>query len=277
MKLYLSCDMEGTAGVCSWAQCDPHNTTEYPYYRRAMSLEVRAAIDGARDAGAGAVLVNDSHSAMRNLLWDELPDDVRVVSGNRKPFSMSEGIDGSFDAAFFTGYHAAVGTRDATLDHTYTDRTVHAVRVNGMRCSETLLNAALLGCYGVPVVLITGDRTAVDEAQATLPWITTVAVKEAIGRYAVNSQSPAAARAAIRAGARAAINSVAQARPFTFEPPLTLEIDTAGTANADFIELMPGFARTGGRTVRFVSDDYPSLFRAFVAAFRLGGAANEPA
>ena len=77
MKLYISADMEGTAAVASWTQVDPKNSTEYPYYRKLMSLEVRAAIDGARDSGATATLVNDSHSAMRNVLWDDLPDDVR--------------------------------------------------------------------------------------------------------------------------------------------------------------------------------------------------------
>lgn len=275
MNVYISADMEGTAAVASWTQCDPANLTEYPYYRRLMSREVRAAIDGARDAGATGVLVNDSHSAMRNVLWDELPGDVRMIYGNRKPFSMSQGIDASFGAAFFTGYHAGIGER-GVLDHTYTPETVHLVRVNGERCDEALLNAAVLGMSGVPVVLVTGDRVAVEGVTARLPWVTGVVVKEPIGRYAANSVSPARACELIRAGARTAIQRVAEARPFTFTPPIALEIDFAGTQNADFVELMPGFERTSGRTVRFVHDDYAVVFRAFVAAFRLGAAANIP-
>ncbi len=145
MKLYLSADMEGTAAVASWTQVDPKNTTEYPYYRRLMSREVRAAIDGAREAGVGEVLVNDSHSAMRNVLWDELPADVRMIYGNRKPFSMNEGADASFDVAFFTGYHAGIGEANGVLDHTYTDATLYDTRVNGVRCNEAILNAAVLG------------------------------------------------------------------------------------------------------------------------------------
>ena len=69
MNVYISADMEGTAAVASWTQVDPSNGSEYPYYRRLMSLEVRAAIDGAREAGATGVLVNDSHGPMRNVLW----------------------------------------------------------------------------------------------------------------------------------------------------------------------------------------------------------------
>jgi D-amino peptidase len=275
VNVYISADMEGTAAVASWTQCDPANLTEYPYYRRLMSREVRAAIDGARDAGPTGVLVNDSHSAMRNVLWDELPGDVRMIYGNRKPFSMSQGIDASFGAAFFTGYHAGIGER-GVLDHTYTPETVHLVRVNGERCDEALLNAAVLGMSGVPVVLVTGDRVAVEGVTARLPWVTGVVVKEPIGRYAANSVSPARACELIRAGARTAIQRVAEARPFTFTPPIALEIDFAGTQNADFVELMPGFERTSGRTVRFVHDDYAVVFRAFVAAFRLGAAANIP-
>ena len=274
MKLYISADMEGTAAVASWTQVDPKNATEYPYYRKLMSLEVRAAIDGAREAGASAMLVNDSHSAMRNVLWDDLPEDARMIYGNRKPFSMTEGIDATFAAAFFTGYHAAVGDRDATLAHTYAPDTIYAVRVNGIACSETLLNAAVLGTYGVPVALVTGDRTTCDAALRDLPWITTVVTKDAIGYYAVDSLSPAEARRRIRAGATAALEDIAKLRPFVFEPPIALEIDFVHVENADFAELIPGVERIGGRTVRYVNDDYRVVFRAFVAAMRLGAAAN---
>ncbi|MBV9439462.1 MAG: M55 family metallopeptidase [Candidatus Eremiobacteraeota bacterium] len=274
MKLYLSCDMEGTAAVCSWTQVDPTNTTEYPYYRRLMSLEVAAAIAGAREAGVGDVLVNDSHSSMRNVLWDELPDDVRMIYGNRKPFSMAEGIDASFDCAFFTGYHGGGGTQDAVLEHTYTSETLSLTRVNGRVCNEAMLNAAILGLADVPVVLITGDRAVVEQTRSALPWITGVAVKDSIGRYAANSLSPARARALIRDAAREAIGRIGEAKPFTFEPPIALELDFVQTHNADFAELIPSFERVGARTVRFVHKDYRVVFRAFLAAMRLGAAAN---
>jgi D-amino peptidase len=276
MKVYISADMEGTAAVCSWTQVDPANTTEYPYYRRLMSQEVRAAIDGARDAGVTDVLVNDSHAAMRNVLWDELPDDVRMIYGNRKPFSMAEGIDGSFDAAFFTGYHGAIGTQDATLDHTYTGDTLRETRVNGRACSEALLNAAVLGLAGVPVVLITGDRACIEQTKAVLPWVTGVVVKDSIGRYATNSLAPARARELIRAGAKEAIARVKDAKPFTFEPPIALDLEFLWTHNADYAELIPGFERSGPRSVRFVHGDYRVIFKAYIAAFRLAAAANAP-
>ncbi len=276
MKLYLSADMEGTAAVSSWTQCDPQNTSEYPYYRRLMSLEVRAAIDGAREAGVKEVLVNDSHSTMRNVMWDELPADVRMIYGNRKPFSMTEGIEHGFSCAFFTGYHAAAGDADGALDHTYSPETIYNIRLNGTRCSEALMNAAVLGLYDVPVALITGDRTTVSHVQMNFPWAEGIVVKESIGRYAINSISPEEARAQIRSGAKRAIERLGEMKPFRFEPPVTLEIDFCGTQNADFAELIPGFERIGGRTVRFQHDDYAIVFKAFIAAMRLGAAANAP-
>ena len=222
------------------------------------------------------MLINDSHSAMRNVMWDELPDDVRMIYGNRKPFSMSEGIEAGYSAAFFTGYHAGIGDADGTLDHTYTPDTLYNVRVNGIRCSEATLNAAVLGIYDVPVALISGDRTTVESALAQLPWLEGVITKESIGRFAVNSLSPAEARKRIRVGAQRAIERLGEMKPFRFESPISLELDFAGTQNADFAELIPGFERIGGRSVRFVHDDYAVVFKAFVAAFRLGAAANAP-
>jgi D-amino peptidase len=274
VRIYISADMEGTAGVCSWKQCDPSDGHEYPTYRRYMTQEVRAAIDGARESGARTILVNDSHWDMRNLLFDELPgdDDLRVISGTRKPLSMGQGLDASFDAAFFTGYHAGAGEA-AALAHTYSS-DVYRVTVNGIACSEALLHAAFAGSCGVPVVLATGDDAIVRATLASLPWAVGVAVKRSIGYTAVDSLTPEAAQAAIRAGARDAVGRIAKAKPFTFESPYELIVETLNVENADYIELMPQFERTGGRSVRFVSNDYPTMLRAFIVATRISAGAN---
>ena len=266
--------MEGTAGVCSWKQCDPTDAHEYPIFRRYMTREVGAAIEGARAGGGRGFVVNDSHWSMRNLLLDELPEDdnLRVISGAPKPWSMMQGLDGSVDGVFFTGYHAKAG-ECATLSHTFSE-SIYAVAVNGMPCSEALLNAALAGSHGVPVVLVTGDRTIVEESTRAMPWAIGVTVKDAIGFSAVNSLTPHAAREAIRAGAREAVGRIERARPFVFETPCELTIETAGVEHADFIELMPGFARVGARTVRFTAGEYPALLQAFIAATRIAAAAD---
>lgn len=274
MNVYISCDMEGTAGVCSWKQCDPGDVHEYPICRRFMSREVRAAVDGAREGGARDVVVNDSHWSMRNLLFDELPSDpgFRVVSGAPKPWSMMQGFDTAADAVFFTGYHAKAGDC-ATLSHTFSE-SIYAVYVNGTPCSEALLNAALAGSYGIPLVLITGDSTIVGDVTKAMPWVVGIAVKDAIGFSAINSLTPRAACTAIRSGARDAMQRIERARPFLFDSPFELTIETVGVEHADYIELMPGFTRLGGRSVRFAANEYSLLLQAFIAATRIAAAAD---
>lgn len=274
MKLYLSCDMEGTAGVCSWMQCDPSNRYEYPVYRRYMMQEVRAAIEGAREAGVTDVDVNDSHWDMRNVLFDELPEGVRVISGSRKPSSMTQGLGNEFVGAFFTGYHAAVGARNGVLAHTYTADSIYAVRMNGVACSEALLNAAMAGHYGVPLLLLSGDDTVCAHVRKHMPWVRCVEVKRGIGHYAADSLTPKAAQELLREAAARAIRERGSAEPFTFEAPVTMELEMTRAEQADFVELMPGFVRTGGRTVQYTHQDYAMVFRAFVASYRLAGAAT---
>lgn len=274
MKLYVSSDMEGVAGVCAWEQVDartPH--PEYATYRRHYTHEVRSAIDGARAAGTADVLVNDSHGPMRNLLLDDLPVDVRVIFGNRKPFSMVQDADATFDGAFFIGYHGGAGDADAVLSHTYTPSVVYSVRVNGVVCSEATLNAGLLGYCGVPLLLVTGDRSTVEGVRAQMPWVRGVIVKESIGNFAAASIAPAAAQRAIYEGAKAAVAEAGSARPYRFDPPVVLEVDLVKTEQADLVATIPGFERTGARSVRFAHDSFPVVFKAFVATWRLGAQA----
>src|SRR5207244_2576670 len=130
MRVYISVDMEGIAGVVHESQTDPTTpafAAEYGRFRRLMTAEANAAVEGALAAGATRVLVNDSHWFMRNLLAEELHQAAELVSGDPKPRSMVQDIDGGFDAALFIGYHARARTRNAILDHTYADR-VPAVR-----------------------------------------------------------------------------------------------------------------------------------------------------
>lgn len=274
MKLYVSGDMEGVAGVCAWDQVDartPHQ--EYAIYRRYYTQEICAAIEGAREAGTGEVLVNDSHGPMRNLLLEELPRDVRVTFGNRKPFSMVQGADGGYAGAFFVGYHGGAGDADAVLCHTYTPSVIYDVRVNGVRCSEATLNAGLLGYYGVPLLLTTGDRTTVEGIRELMPWVKGAVVKDSLGNFAADSMTPGSAQRLIRAAAKEAVAQAGAAQLFRFDAPIALDVQLVTTAQAHLVAMIPGFERTGPRSVRFVHDDYPVVFKAFVATWRLGSQA----
>lgn len=273
MKVYLSVDMEGIAGVVHEAQTDPTDpalAADYARSCRLMTGEANAAVQGALDAGADRVVVNDSHWLMRNLIADELHPAAELISGSPKPLSMMEGIQDGFDAVCFVGYHGQAGTRTSVIDHTYTDR-VYQVRVNGRPMGELGLNAGVAGRYGAPVAFVSGDQTLVAEARELLgDGVGAVAVKHALSRYAARCLSPERARAAIRAGIAEAL-----ARPhplFTFGSPVTIETDYARSVHADMAELMPGAQRTGPRTVRFTHDDYLVAFQGWRAMTNLTAA-----
>ena len=272
MRVYVSVDMEGVAGVVHEDQTDPidpRHAGEYNRMRRLMTAEANAAVEGALAAGAERVLVNDSHWLMTNLLAEELDPAAELLSGGTKARSMMEGVEEGFDAALFVGYHARAGVGHAIIDHTYTDR-VHEARLNGRPVGELALNAALAGTYGVPVALVSGDQALAAEAREVLgPAVETVVVKHAVGRFAARSVAPSVACRLIREGARAALGRAHE--PLRMAAPVQLEVDFALTQMADMAVLVPGSIRTAGRTVAFTHDDYREVFRAWRALYNLAG------
>jgi D-amino peptidase len=272
MRVYISIDMEGVAGVVHEDQTDPVDPRfagEYNRFRRLMTAEANAAIEGSLAAGARNVLVNDSHWLMRNLLAEELHPQAELLSGGPKLRSMVEGVELGFDAALFIGYHARAGAHHAVIDHTYTSR-VHEVRLNGRPVGELGINAALAGYHAVPVAMVSGDQALAAEARELLgPSVETIIVKHAVGRFAARSISPAEACRSITAGATAALRR--SHAPFVLSAPIRLEVDFQLTQMADMAELVPGSRRTGGRTLEYVHDDYWEVFRAWRALYNLSG------
>ncbi len=264
MRLYISADMEGVSGVVHSEQTDP-SQPEYQYARKLMLREVNAAIEGAFAAGAQDILVNDSHWNMRNLLIDELHPAATLLSGNVKPYSMMTGIDGGFDAAFFTGYHARADSACATLDHTYEGpNIVQNIWLNDTPVGEYGINAALAGYFGVPVVLLTGDEVVCAQAKELLGQdLETVVVKQAVGRVAAKNLHPTRVHEMIREAADRALKK--KRDPFVFKPPITLRLALARTSQADRCALMPDVERVSPRVVEYTHDDYAVLFKAFYA------------
>lgn len=270
MRVYVSVDMESVAGIVHEDQTnpvDPRCAAEYARGRKLMTEEANAAVEGALAAGAGFVLLNDSHWDMRNLLAEELHHAAVLLSGGPKHLSMLEGIEAGFDAALFIGYHAKAGTARAVLDHTMTD-VVRDVRLNGRSMGELGLNAALAGSYGVPVALVSGDDAAAAEARDLLgPEVGTVVVKEAVSRHAARSVAPQVARRRIREGVAEALGR--PHRPFVPPSPSAIEVDFTFSYQADYAELAPGSVRHGALTVGYTHPDFRELFRAWRALYNL--------
>jgi len=262
--VFISVDMEGMAGVVHLHQV-MRGTAEYERSCHLMTAETNAAVAGARRAGATRFVVNDSHGDMRNFLLDELDEGVEVISGADKPFSMGAGLDPTFEVAFFVGYHASVGRELAIMDHTYGGRTIYALRINGLEQSETTLNAALAGSFGVRTALVTGDQATIDEAVAELPGIEGVVVKQALGRQAARSLHPLEACRRIEEGAYRAYTQRGQRPLYRPKGPFVLEIDWMNASMADLCVQIPDVQRAGGRTVRYRTGDYQTCYQMLLA------------
>lgn len=269
MNVLISVDMEGISGVVTWDHVS-HTHKEYERFRKLMTAEANAAIEGALAGGATGIVVNDSHGSMGNILIEELDPAAELISGNPKPFGMMQGIGPEVDAVFLVGYHAAAGTEAAILAHTWSSRCVADVRLNQQVVGETGLNAALAGGYKVPVVLVTGDRAVAEEARALLGEIETVAVKDGVTRTAAQCLHPEVAHERIRQAAERALKL--NVAPLALTSPITVSVTFQNALYADKASLVPGSRRADGRTVEWVGDDMPAVYKAFEAMTGLAGA-----
>lgn len=246
MRAYISIDMEGVAGVATLDQITPGGRG-YPRAQRMMTAEANAAIAGAFDAGAGAVLVNDSHGTMDNLVHEDLDPRARVIVGTPKPAGMAEGLTAEFGVALLVGYHAAAGRR-GVLAHTYSGAFAE-VRLNGTVVSEAELTAQQAAAVGVPVGLVTGDDMTCSLAEATFPGAGTVVVKRALGHTASDSMAPSRACAEIRAATSLAVASAGELRPIVVPEHLAVEIDLLTPIATERAVGIPGIKQFGERTV----------------------------
>lgn len=273
MRIYISADIEGVAGVVSGLQGNPSSGGgQYERARRYMADEVNAAIRGAFNAGATQVVVNDGHGPNTNLQPDLLDPRAELISGKPKSLNMVQGIDEGFDGIMFVGYHARPGTEASVLDHAYLGSVSYEIRLNGRPMGELGLNALMAGHVSVPVLLVTGDDKVQLEAQDLMPGVGTTVVKWSYGRNAARNLSPAESCQRIEAAARRVVAG-AGAQPCLFAPPtgpLTLEIDFLRSGQADVAALLPGSRRTGGRTVLYPSADYREIFQVCRVMLLLG-------
>jgi len=261
LKVYISVDMEGICGVVAAEQTTPGNP-EYAAAKKWMAEDASAAVDGAFRAGASEVVVNDSHGSQRNIDPGDLHPKAVLISGSPKPQSMMQGIDDSYDAVLFVGYHAGAGTQDGVLDHTISGGVVQSVKVNGMELPELGLNAAIAGAYGVPVVFVSGDVAVCKQAKTILgSEVTTAPVKDGIGRYAARLVPFAEARRGIRDRVTDALRKLGQVKPFKIAAPCRFELQYYISAQADMAMYFPGVQRLNARTVAFQADDYLKGFK----------------
>jgi D-amino peptidase len=270
-RVFISVDMEGIWGVVHGDQTSSGGA-DYGAARRWMVEDVNAVVAGLLEAGAGEIVVNDSHGSMRNIVADALNPKASLISGSPKPFSMMQGIDPSYDAVIFVGYHARAGTAGAILDHTISGGSIRAIRVNGQELPELGLNAAIAGYHKVPVILLTGDTETCSQAKTILgDGLVTAAVKEATGRYAARMYPVEEARQRLKDAAKEALTKRTKLTPFRISGPYTFDVDFHNSGQAELPLMLPGVKRTSARSVSFTATDYLEGFKLLRAIIALAG------
>jgi len=256
-------DMEGIGGIGT-----PSMTTasgkDYATGRELMTAEVNTVIEAIRAHGPAEILVNDSHGDMQNLLHTRLPVDVEYIQGNIKPLGMVQGLDETFDAAIFIGYHARAGTPGGFLAHTGSG-SVKGLWINGTEVGEGGLNAFFAGSKGVPVIVASGDGVFAEQFGA-LVHTRTVTTKTAIGSSVARLLHPEVVRRLLREAVTEALDHLGEARPLAISGPVEARMRFATTTRADILEAVPGTKRIDGTTVAFQAPDMESAY----ALVRLG-------
>jgi len=269
LRVLISVDMEGIAGVVSTNHTNSTHK-EYERFRRLMTEEANAAVEGALAGGAEVVTVTDAHGPQTNILIEELNPAAELISGSPKALVMMEGITHDTDAVFFIGYHASAGTGLAVLSHTSSSSVILETSLNGQVLGEMGFNAAIAGAFGAHVVLVTGDRAVTERAHALLGKIETVAVKQGLGWCAAKCINPKVARKSIREAAERSLQR--QVKPFIIEPPITVRISFFLPVHADLAAAVPGSVRPDGRTVEWTGQDIPTVYSAYRAMVGLASA-----
>ncbi|WP_338608664.1 M55 family metallopeptidase [Pelagibacterium nitratireducens] len=260
MKVFVSVDMEGMAGVTH----SDHTKMQGPEYEMArvwMTEEANAVVEGALEAGATDVVVADAHGFMHNILPHKLHRAAQLVSGIPRPLLQMEGIDESFAAAIMIGFHARAGDAIGVLSHTHVGRLAYEVRINGEAVDEITFNTAVAGHFGVPLALVAADDRTVGPLKHTHPWVEFVTTKWAISRFAARSLSPLMAQDAIREGTMRALRRLDEMKVVHVADPIEFEMHFFDPMSAQLASDIPGAERIDGRGIRYVGKDMLEITR----------------
>ena len=262
LKIFISADMEGITGDINWDEVGGNNP-DYQYFRKIMTDEVNAAIEGAIKKGANDIIVRDAHGSARNIIPDKLNEQARLLRAwSNGPYGMMEGINSSFDAVLCIGYHAKAMTASGTLSHTMFG-DIFDFRVNNISLPELGWNALIAGYYDVPIIFVSGDQALCNQANELIPGIETVAVKEGIGEACLNLH-PKKSQQLIKDGVMRALDRLTEFKPLKWSPPFTIELDFKKKRLTNKAAWYPGAVRKGEYTISFTCDDFLDCMRFFL-------------
>lgn len=268
MKLYISVDMEGLAGITNWKD----ETEDRERFRNAMNEQVEWVLEGIskskRNKEITHIYIADSHGGGQNLSYDRLNDkDERVwlVSGSPRPQYMMPAMDDSFDMVFLVGYHAGAGEAASSMDHTYSGASVQNVYINGQLMNEGTINSAYAGIvHKVPVGLIIGDSGLERQmkGEGMMPWPEFVCTKQSLSRFSAVYKPKKLLKEETIAAVKKALDENERPQLYTLQAPYHCRMDLTNAAKCDQVQQMPGIHRTAGRTVEFESTSFTEIYDA---------------
>jgi len=258
MKVFIWVDMEGISGMTNTGFMYPENQSMEK--RRLVTADVNAAIEGALEAGATTIYVNDAHPPERTILVEDLNPAAQIIPNSVGQFTLA-GMDDSFDALFAMGLHAMPGTFGGFCDHAWDPKNFWEIRVNGEPIGEIGITAIGAAHLGVPMVLVTADRAGCDEARNFLGQVETVVTKEAISRYQARCYPPASVHKEIREKATQVLSHLRDYSPVKMAPPFECQIDMVHTQGTHWALMIPGCRMIGPRTIAYTAKDGMELLR----------------
>jgi D-amino peptidase len=262
MKVYLSADMEGVAGIAHWDEATKTNP-DYQGFVGQMMREVRAACEGAINAGAQEIWVKDAHDTARNLNHAELPGNVRLIRGwSGHPFEMMQELDRSFDAALMIGYHSFSGSDSSPMAHTLSSKDIASLKLNDETASEFLINALTAALVDVPVVFVSGDEGICERVAMHNKNIKTVATNKGVGNSMIGIH-PQLAAEKIKESVGSALRSDFSKCKLTLPDRFKVEISYVDHCKAYKASFYPGMKQVSPTNVVFEAADYFDVLRMF--------------
>jgi D-amino peptidase len=253
-KIYISVDMEGVAGVVTNDQLGP-GSFEYERFREFMTAETVAAVNAAKAAGAAEIVVSDSHGNGENLLIEKFPAGVRIVRSWPRHLGMMAGIDNTFDAAIFIGYHASTNNLRGVRAHTFSSARLTRVALNGTVVTEGAFNAAIAGHFGVPIVMMSGDDAAISEVRSLVGNIEGAETKKTLGFHSALTITPEASCRLIAEKVTAALARIRDFKPYVIAEPVTLDVSLKNYTPVEMLSYLRIIERPDSHSVRFHAKD----------------------
>lgn len=267
-KIYISVDMEGIGAIVSSSQLGP-GQFEYEKGRKLMTAEVNAAIEGCLEAGAGEIVVSDSHGNAQNIIPDELHEAALLIRSFPRSLLQMEGIDGNFDGIIFIGYHPMEGTPNANLSHTIWGGKIYEIKVNGIPVSEGIFNAAVGGHFNVPVIMVAGDQHVVEEALQTFGHVETVVTKQSLGFSSAMSRHPKLICQEIKEKSKLAVLRIKEFKPYVVSPPIRMELTFKNTYDAEAFSYLPWVVRLDGKKILVETESMLDINHFITALFSI--------